>query len=181
MKPVDLRLAMGAQVARDILGSDFATTGPLAMQMHAAVAEPAARSHRGFAAMLEVEAPPECWETLANWVTRVGNAPVGLSNEERRIRDRLWSLAYKVQSELDRLAMHPAYHDVAVKGISSEHLPGWRVEGPGLGHAARPTPFRASAACGHHSGTMAQGVLVPEMRQVRGAIFTDWHWEPVSP
>jgi hypothetical protein len=175
-------ISMGQDVARTLLASGYAGSGDIALELHAAVAEPRRRYRQGWARMIEVEAAPDAWEHCAKWIEVECASPHGVRVVERNADIRLKSLARKIDKEIGRLCAHPAYAELAVKGHDSTVLPAYRLRlyGDDVAYGPpQPTRHQAMKAAGFSKGRLEAGQMTPEVVNIRGTVFTYWIFDEV--
>lgn len=156
--------------------------GDWAMEMHRRLVDPVEVHDRGFATMAVIEAPPVAWEVLERWIGRTAStAPIGVRKGDRHEMRSVASLGLKVRAELDRLALHPGYHGVMVKGIEPLVLPAFRWRRGDELDLPAPTPGRAIAVSRGSlvdAGEVVTGLMAPYAMSMRGETMTTWLWEP---
>lgn len=153
--------------------------GAMSVETLARLSSPVEKRQSGIGESWIIEAAPAEWDEVALWAYRNSQVPPGSrkSAETRAIRAQ--RILGRVEENLRRLSLHPAYQSRAVKARSAVVLPAFRCKHP----RARwwPTPAMALRNAEGDSLEMESGWLVPEVKQVRGWTVTKWRLDTNSP
>lgn len=143
--------------------------------MHVALGSPERIIPRGFASSAYVRAEPESWEALLAWATAAGKTMPGEGSRKRPSAQRATRLAGRLDRELQRLAMHPAYRGLAVDGVDTSVLPARRKAGDDRWW---PTTRLALKSSHGEPDSIEVTELEPHMERLRGRVFTVWIARP---
>jgi hypothetical protein len=165
-------MAVGERVRREITASDFdQTDSAWAVEMQSALLLPIAHENRGWADLALVQAHPVAWEVLARWC-RAQVRKVRFGDSDRRMGQvrRFGHLARRIDTELDRLANHPAFSEGLVVGEFPIIVAFYQI---GSGPMA-PTPGRAMRLAGSKNGPVRSGLLYPYRKMTDRGVCTEW-------
>lgn len=159
--------ARAVQIAVD---RGYAASSDAAMEMHTRLMHPTAKRKFGATTAVTIHADPDLWADLAAWCDERSVIRHGDGDARQREAAVLGRASAKIAGELERLAKHPAYRGVGVRGHDRRALPARRC-GEGRWW---PTTAQARA---HSDGTtfaVEEATLYPRTVLNGGAVFTTW-------
>lgn len=165
-------MTVGERVRREITTSDFdQIDSAWAVEMQSALLLPIGRQRRGWADLALVQAHPVAWEVLARWC-RASVRKVRFGDSDQRMGQvrRFGHLARRVDTELDRLANHPAFAGGVVVGEFPIIVAFYQVGASGMA----PTPGRAMRLAGSRIGPVRSGLLYPYRLMTDRGVCTEW-------
>lgn len=160
-------LRISGRAARLAVDRGYAASSPVAMEMHQRLVHPTSRDERD---RLVVHAEPDWWSDLAAWCDDQSYVEYGATRREQLDAAVLSRAAATIRRELGRLAKHPAYRGVGVRGVDRRALPAFRC---GSGRWW-PTTALAKANSDGTTLTPEAATLYPRTVRQRGQVFTVW-------
>ncbi len=169
-----MEMVLGNNVVRAALRSDLADRSPAGLEMHVAMANPIGRPDAQ--GRVRVRATTEAFDELLAWCAGSSRVVVGAPAAEKVAAAAAGRTQRRISVELERLARHPGYREVAMVGTETVVLPARRC---GKG---RWWPTRRMALS-HGDGTtleVTETLLVPSQVVRNGRVFTVWEQDPTA-
>lgn len=148
----------------------YAGTSDAAMDMHRHLIHPTSKRQYGSNVAVTVHADPDLWVDFAAWCELRSTVRHGDSADRQKEASILGRAAEKITQEIDRLAKHPAYRGIGVRGRDRRALPARRC---GAGRWW-PTSTQARANSDGTTFTVEVATLYPQSVLQGGAVFTVW-------
>lgn len=148
----------------------YAADGPVAMEMHQRLMHPSNRRMAGTTRMVLIHAEPDQWDHFATWCRNRSYVAAGSTQQDNRDAGALDRAAAKIRTELTRLANHPAYRGVGVRGVDRRALPARRC-GDGRWW---PTTRQALARGNGATFAVEKATLYPHTVKRGTDVFTVW-------
>lgn len=136
-------------------------------EMHVAITR-GIRSRSG--KIRSISAPVEAWYAFLLWLEPNALTAPGASHSEQVRAACLMRARDRIAAEFDRLAKHPAYRGVAVRGVDTTEFPAYRC-GDGRWW---PSPDMALAASDGSTLRVTATTLKPHRVMSNSQQFTSW-------
>lgn len=166
---VPLRIRLSSAACRHAVLGSLADTAP---EMHVAITQ-GIKSRSGH--IRSVEAPVEAWLGFLSWLQAEARTVHGDDHKAQARAATLQRAHARIAQEFDRLAKHPAYRGIAVRGTDTAQLPAYRC-GEGRWW---PSPDMAVAASDGTTLEVEAVILCPATTSMNSQKFT--YWGPLYP
>lgn len=169
-----MEMVLGNNVVRAALRSDLADRSPAGLEMHVAMANPLGPPDK--MRRVRVRATTEAFDALLAWCAENSRVAVGAPAAEKAAAAAAGRTQRRISDELERLARHPGYREVAMVGTETVVLPARRC---GKG---RWWPTRRMALSNGDGTTLevTETLLVPSQVVRNGRVFTVWEQDPTA-
>jgi len=173
------RLKVPGWVADGFVESGGSTRDDVHLALHVALTAPLSSWTLRTGRMLATDCPVAAVEALRRFCEAQAHVAIGATTAERQQAARWGRWANRLGSELDRLAKHPAYVGLAVRGMQTVVLPAYRAVPCGAEARWWPLPRMAlDADRAGEASMVAYGLLTPVEVHLRGVEFTRWEVRP---